>query len=414
MSISTFKAFRSRNYTLFFCGQGISQIGTWMQNTAVSWVVYSITHDPFMLGFTVFASRFPMFLFSLLGGIASDRYDRHKILLITQTLSMVQAILLALLTFSGHYFVWEILTLSAVLGVINAFDTPARQPLVSVLIKDKADLPNALALNSSMVNSAMLIGPALSGLVLVKFGATICFMANAVSFVAVLISLLLIKIPPFVPSTVKKHIKSDLKEGFLYLKNTPSIGMLTLMLALICLLVMPYNTLLPIFAKVVFKGDAATFGYINSFMGLGALAGAFFLASLKQGADLKFVLLVNTVLFGVCLMLFSETALFPLAMVFATMTGFGMMSQVTICNTIVQVESAPEMRGRVISYLIMAITGMLPLGSLLIGIIAKQISSQTTLLCQGIIAIIIAVVFSKFLRADKLKKKEQERLQEAV
>lgn len=345
MSISTFKAFRNRNYTLFFCGQGISQIGTWMQATAISWVVYSITHDPFMLGVTVFASRFPMFLFSLLGGIASDRYDRHKILLITQTLSMVQAILLALLTFSGHYYVWEILTLSAILGVVNAFDTPARQPLVSVLIKDKADLPNALALNSSMVNSAMLIGPALSGLVLVKFGAAICFMANAVSFVAVLISLLIIKIPPFVPSTIKKDIKSDMKEGFVYLKNTPSIGMLTLMLALICLLVMPYNTLLPVFAKVVFNGDAATFGYINSFLGLGALAGAFVLASLKQGSDLKFVLLVNTVLFGACLMLFSQTVLFPLAMVFATIAGFGMMSQVTICNTIVQVESAPEMRG---------------------------------------------------------------------
>ena len=176
-----------------------------------------------MLGVSVFASQFPSFLFSLYGGIIADRYSRYKILLITQTASMIQAVLLAILTLTHHYEVWEILTLSVVLGAINAFDVPARQPLVNDMIADKEDLPNALALNSSMVNLARLIGPALSGLVLVKFGAGICFLFNAISFIAVLLSLLLMKLPAYVPAVVKKNIKSDVSEGFTYLKNTTHI-----------------------------------------------------------------------------------------------------------------------------------------------------------------------------------------------
>ncbi|HSZ72713.1 MAG TPA: MFS transporter, partial [Cytophagaceae bacterium] len=172
--INTFRAFRNRNYTLYFVGQSVSQIGTWMQRTAVSWVVYTLTHSTFMLGLTIFASQFPSFLFSILGGVVSDRYNRYKVLLITQTASMMQAVLLSVLILTNHYLVWEILLLSVVLGIINAFDVPARQPMVHEMINDKEDLPNALALNSTIVNIARLIGPALSGIVLVKFGAGIC------------------------------------------------------------------------------------------------------------------------------------------------------------------------------------------------------------------------------------------------
>src|ERR1035437_8023864 len=408
--ISTFRAFRSRNYCLYFGGQSVSLIGTWMQRTGVSWVIYSMTHSALMLGITMFATQFPSFLLSLYGGIISDRYDRYKIMLITQTAAMIQAILLAILMLTNHYSVWGILTLSVILGIVNAFDMPARHPMVHEIIKDKADLPNALALNSSMVNLARVLGPALSGIILQKLGAGICFSLNALSFIAVIGSLLLMKLPPYIPRPVKKKVTSELKEGFVYIKNTPSIGMILLMLALISLLVLPYNTLLPIFAKVIFKGDAVTFGYINSFIGLGALGGAFFLASLKPGADLKIVLLINTVILGVSLMLFSHISYFPLAMLFASTCGFGMMSQTTIGNTIVQIHAAPHMRGRVMSFFALAFFGMLPMGSLFIGGISQRIGAPNTLLCQGAIAVIICIVFSNFLRADKLNKRKMKKI----
>ena len=361
-----------------------------------------------MLGVSVFASQFPSFLFSLYGGIIADRYSRYKILLITQTASMIQAVLLAVLTLTHHYEVWEILTLSVVLGTINAFDVPARQPLVNDMIAAKEDLPNALALNSSMVNLARLLGPALSGLVLVKFGAGICFLFNAISFIAVLLSLILMKLPAYVPAAVKKNIKSDLSEGFTYLKNTPTLSMIILMLSLISLLVLPYNTLLPVYAKVIFNGDAATYGYINSFIGLGALGGTFFLASLKPGTDLKIILLINSIVLGTALIVFSHITYFPLAMVFATIGGFAMMSQTTICITIIQVNSDTQMRGRVMSYVAMAYFGMLPLGSLLIGGLSQKIGAPDTMLCQGVISITIAIVFSDFLRQDRHNKKRSQ------
>jgi MFS family permease len=402
--ISTFRAFRNRNYRLFFTGQSVSQIGTWMQGTGVSWVVYTMTHSTFMLGLTIFATMFPRFLLSLLGGIVADWYNRYKILLITQIASMIQAVLLTILVLTNHYTVWELLSLSAVLGAINAFDSPARQPLVHEMINDKADLPNALALNSSLVNFATIVGPALAGIVLQKFGAGICFLINALSFLAVIISLLLMKLPhnQSLPP-VKKKISSELVEGFTYLKHTPLISMILLLVSLVSLLVIPYDTLLPVFAKEIFKGDASTFGYIRSFIGLGAIGGGIFLASLKPGADLMKVLLVNTFILGIGLMLFSHVGYFPLAMVFAMLFGFGAMSLTTICLTIVQTHTVVNMRGRVMSYLIMAMTGMIPLGSLLVGTISQQIGAPDTLLCQGIIALIIVVAFSNFLRKDKLK-----------
>jgi len=412
MNITTFNAFKNPNYRLFFAGQSVSQIGTWMQRTGVSWVVYTMTHSAFMLGLTVFASQFPSFLFSLIGGIAADRYNRYKVLLFTQVASMIQAVLMALLLFTSHVQVWEILTLSVILGMINAFDVPARQPLVHEMITNKEDLPNALALNSSMVNLARLVGPALSGIILVKFGAGICFSINALSFVAVITSLLLMKLPPHVATTVKKKVALELAEGFVYLKNTPAISTVMIMLALTGLLVLPYNTLLPVFAKVIFKGDAATYGYINSFIGLGAISGSIFLASLKPGSDLKIVLLVNTVIFGICLTLFSHIGYFPLAMLVATLTGFGMMSQTTIIMTIIQVNSAKKMRGRVMSYVAMAYFGMLPIGSLLIGAVSQQIGAPDAILCQGIVALIIAAVFSGYLRKDYLDKKSMDELKE--
>jgi MFS family permease len=411
--INTFRAFRNRNYRLYFTGQGLSQIGTWMQRTGVSWVVYTMTHSALMLGLTIFASQFPSFLFSLFGGIVADRYERYKILLITQMASMIQAVLLAVLTLTNHYTVSAILTLSVILGVINAFDLPARQPLVHELVNNKEDIPNALALNSSMVNLACIIGPALAGLVLEKFGAGTCFLLNAISFLAVLLSLLSMKLPKHVPSIVKNKIASELAEGFTYLKNTPAIAIVLLLLTTLSLLILPYNTLLPVFAKLIFKGNAATFGYITSFIGLGAIGSSLFLASLKKGTDLKLIALINIVLLGIGLIFFSHISYFPVAVLFAVLTGFGTMSQTTICITIIQVHADANIRGRVMSYVAMAYFGMLPLGSLLIGAISQRIGAPDAMLCQGIIAIIIAIVFSNFLKVDKMDKENTEQLEEA-
>lgn len=408
MQISTFNAFKSRNYRLYFSGQSISLIGTWMQKTAVSWVVYSETHSKFMLGLTLFASMFPSFIFSFLGGVASDRYNRYKLLLITQFASMGQAILMTLLIFFKHYSVWEIIALSALLGLINAFDVPARQSLVYEMVDDKADLPNALALNSSMVNLSRLIGPGIAGIALEKFGEDICFGLNAVSFIAVIGSLLLMKLPKYLEKPRTKNVFGELKEGFQYIKQTPSIAFVLIMLALISLLVLPFSTLIPVYAKDIFKGTASTFGVIDSVIGLGAFCGAIFLASLKPGRNLRKILATNTLIFGAGLVLFSHTTYYPIALVFATISGFGMMSQITISNTLIQTTVDPAMRGRVISFYAMAFFGMQPLGGLLIGTLSQWIGTPDTVMAQGIITLIIGFSLFRFLRKDEAKKLKAE------
>jgi len=403
MDISTFRAFKSRNYRLYFSGQSVSLIGTWMQKTAVSWVIYTLTHSTLMLGVTLFASQFPSFLFSLIGGVVSDRYNRYKVLLTTQVASMIQAVLLTVLIFSRHYVVWEILALSVVLGIINAFDVPARQSLVYEMIEDKDDLPNALALNSSMVNLSRLIGPAIAGIVLEKLGDGTCFLMNALSFVAVIISLLLMKLPKYVHKVNTKNVSGDLKEGFNYIKRTPEISFVLIMLMLISLFVLPYSTLIPYYARDVFKGTASTFGIIDSFIGLGAFSGAIFLASLKPGHNLKKILGINTLIFGAGLVLFSHEGNYVLALIFSAIAGFGMMSQITISNTLIQTTADVNMRGRVISFYAMAFFGMQPLGGLLIGAVSKWIGTTDTLLGEGIIALLIGLIHLRFLRKAKLK-----------
>lgn len=413
---NTFRAFRNRNYALFFTGQSISQIGTWMQRTAVSWVIYSLTHSAFMLGLTVFAQQFPSFVLSLIGGIVADRYSRYKILLVTQTSSMIQAILLAVLILTNHYVVWEILALSVVLGIINAFDTPARQPMVHEMVNQKEDVTNALALNSAMVNVARLSGPALSGIVLQSLGAGICFSLNALSFIAVITSLLLMKLPPFTPPAIKKKASVELIEGFQYLKQTATIGVPVLLITFISLLVLPYNTLMPVFAKMIFKGNAATYGYLNSFIGAGAVLSSLFLASLKKEANLKMVLLASIAILGVGLIGFSLTSNFYAVIPFAIITGFASLTPMTSSITIIQVEAASHMRGRVMSYVAMAYFGMLPFGSLLTGIVSQKISAQRTMLCQGIIALLIAGFFSKVLQRKRpeVRKVQQRHKMESV
>ncbi|MDN3584314.1 MFS transporter [Mucilaginibacter flavus] len=411
MNISTFNAFKSRNYRLYFTGQSISLVGTWMQKTAVSWVIYSQTHSKFLLGVTLFASLFPSFMLSFLGGVVSDRYDRYKLLLATQAASMIQAVLLTGFIFFGYYNVWIIIGLSALLGVINAFDVPARQSLVYEMVDDKSDLPNALALNSSMVNLSRLVGPGIAGLVLEKFGDTICFGANAASFIAVIGSLLMMRLPKSEAKPHNHNIFFELKEGFSYIKNTPSIKFVLIMLAMISLFVLPFSTLIPVYAKDIFKGTASTFGVIDSLIGLGALSGAIFLASLKPGHDLKKILAINTLVFGAGLVIFSHMPNYPLALLFAAVTGFGMMSQITISNTLIQTTVDPAMRGRVISFYAMAFFGMQPLGGLLVGGISQKIGVPDTVLGEGVVALIIGLLHMRFLKKRKLEKATEDTLQ---
>jgi len=403
MNISTFQAFRSRNYRLYFAGQSVSLIGTWMQKTAVSWVIYTLTHSTFMLGVTLFASQFPSFLLSLFGGVVSDRYNRFRVLLTTQVASMIQATILAVLILMKHYAVWEILALSVMLGVINAFDVPARQSLVYEMIEDKKDLPNALALNSSMVNLSRLIGPGIAGFILEYWGDGVCFALNAASFIAVIGSLLLMTLPKYVKQPHTKNVFGELREGFAYLKATPSISYVIMMLGLISLLVLPFSTLIPYYAREVFKGNATTFGVIDSVIGLGAFTGAIFLASLHAGSNLKKILSINTLVFGVGLVLFSHENTYWLALVFATIAGFGMMSQITISNTLIQTTVEPNMRGRVISFYAMAFFGLQPLGGLLVGSVSKWIGAPDTILCEGIAALLIGLMHIRYLRKEKLK-----------
>ena len=383
-----------------------------MQRTAVYWLVYEVSGSALVLGITVFCAQFPSFLFSILGGVVSDRYDRFRVLLATQFASLLQALLLALLIYQNSYELWHILLLTAVLGSINAFDVPARQAMVYDMVAKKGQLPNAIALNSSMVNVARLVGPALAGVVLENFGAEVCFLSNALSFVAVIMSLLFMKLPRFIKKERMSTIAGDLREGFSYLRTTPDISKVMLMLAGISLLSLPFITLLPVYAKEMFQGDASTFGLLNSFVGVGAVSGALFLASLKPGTNLKKVLFRSTLMFAVGLLAFSYMRSFPLALVFISLAGFGMMAQTTLSNTLIQTAVAPAMRGRVISYYAMAFFGMQPIGGLLVGTAADIFGAPPTVLFQGIATLIIAVIFFPFLRRDILVWRKRTKLRQ--
>jgi MFS family permease len=401
MNLNTFNAFKNRNYRLYFAGQSISLIGTWMQKTAVSWVIYAETHSKVMLGVSLFASLFPSFIFSFLGGVVADRYNRFQVLLATQAASMIQAILLTALIYFRHYNVWEIIGLSALLGMINAFDVPARQSLVYEMVGRKEDLPNALALNSSMVHLSRLIGPGLAGIALEKCGYDICFGLNAASFIAVILSLLLMRLPKFVHKKRETNVLEELKAGLTYIKHTPTIKYILLMLAAVSLLVLPFSTLIPVYAKDIFHGTASTFGVIDSVIGLGAFIGAIFLASLKRSDNLKWMLAIYTLVFGMGLVLFSHTSFYWLALFFAAIVGFGMMAQITISNTLIQTTVDPNMRGRVISFYAMAFFGMQPLGGLIIGATSHYIGVENTVLGQGTIALLIGVLQFRYLKKSK-------------
>jgi len=401
MALHTFHAFKSRNFRFYFIGQSVSLTGTWMQRTAVGWLIYERTHSSFMLGLTLLASLFPTFIFSFPGGIAADRYNRFRLMLLTQTASLVQAILLTVAVLNGCDDVCVIITLSVLLGVINAFDIPARQMIIEDIVGNDSDLPNVLALNSSMVNLTRLAGPGLAGLILHKFGAIACFGLNAVSYIGVIGALFAMRLPKQLDEKKQRQMLVELREGFQYVLSAPHIRATLLLVASMSLLVTPFVTLMPVYAKDVFKGNAATFGILESGIGAGAFAGAIYLAFLKKNRSPYKVILAGMIIFGCCLLGFAWAKQYPLAVALATIGSIGMMIQVTTSNTLLQTQAAKPMRGRVVSYFAMAFFGVQPIGGLLIGILAQCLGAQTTIFMEGLAALAIAILYTKMVRRGR-------------
>lgn len=408
------RALKYRNFQLYMGGQSISLVGTWMQRIAVSWLVYELTNSVFMLGLVAFASRIPMLVLSPYAGTYVDRHSRYKTLLVTQVASMIQAGLLALVVLIDHYNIEIIILLSLMLGAINAFDAPSRQSLMIILVQNKTDLSNAIALNSSMVTLARLIGPAVAGILLSTVGEGICFLINFLSFIAVISSLLMMKIaiPPR-----KRNIEPiwmNLKQGLTYMKRNPALRYTIMLMALLSLMVMPYVTLLPVYAKDVFKGDVTTFSWLNVISGLGALIGAIYVARLKAEENFLKVIVAAGLLISLCLVLFSYTTYFPLSLLFIMIGESGLLTFVASTNTFLQTHVEERMRGRVISYYVMAFGGMIPIGSLVIGLLAHFMGAPFTLLIEGLSGIIIIILFiPSFKKISKRAAQKAERLRMA-
>jgi MFS family permease len=369
-----FRSLRHRNFRLFFMGQSISLIGTWMQMVAVSWLVYRLTHSALMLGLVPFIGRLPTLFLAPFVGVFVDRMNRHRLVIIMQTLAMIQALVLAALMFSGHIAVWNIILLQVVLGFISTMDMPARQSFMIQMLDDRQDLTNAIALNSSIVNGARLIGPTLAGLLIVAVGEGWCFLLNGLSYIAVIGGLLAMKVQPNARVAAHTRILHNLKEGFHYALGFPPIRAILLLLAVVSLMGQSYAQLLPVFAKNVLHGNSATQGYLLSAVGVGALCAAIYLAMRTSVRGLGRVISVAPSIMGLGLIGLGLSHSFWLSMAVMPIVGLGMMSQMASSNTILQTITDDDKRGRVMGFYSMSFQGMVPLGSLIAGGLAAGIA----------------------------------------
>jgi MFS family permease len=396
-----FRALRYRNYRLFFIGQGISLIGTWMQSVAMSWLVYSLTNSALLLGVVAFSGLICTFLFSPFAGVLSDRMDRKRIVLITQVLSMIQALTLAAVVLTGSAAVWNLIILSAALGLINAFDMPARQSFIPELVENRADLGNAIALNSSLFNSARLIGPSIAGILVALVGEGICFLINGLSFIAVLACLLSMRILPREVTATHDDLFSGMKEGLAYAFGFAPIRYTIMLLSLAALVGMPYAVLMPVFAREILQGGANTLGFLMAAAGGGALAGAIYLASRKSPRGLVKIIIAASLVFGAGLVLFSFSRVLSLSLLFMGITGFGMVTQMAASNTLIQLIADDNMRGRIMSLYVMAFMGLAPFGSLLFGWLASIIGAPFTLMAGGLCCMAGGLVFAGRFKSVK-------------
>ena len=407
------RALRHRNFRLFFGGQTISLIGTWMTRIATAWLVYRLTHSALLLGTVSFAGQIPTFLVAPFAGVWIDRWDRRQVLVWTQTLAMVQSFALAGLTFSGHITIHWILFLSVMQGVINAFDMPGRQSFMVQMVEDRADLSNAIAINSSMVNVARLIGPSLAGMLIAVTSEAWCFLIDGISYIAVIASLLMMHV--HVPAIVRKATSTfhEMKEGWSYVSGFLPIRTILMLFAVVSLMGMPFVVLMPVFAATVLHGGPHTLGFLMGAMGVGALASALSLAARRNVRGLIRMIPVAAGVFGLGLIGFGLSSTFWLSMAMVLVAGAGMMQGMAASNTIIQTLVDEDKRGRVMSYYTMAFMGMAPFGSLLAGTMAHAIPStplwifsktmlagaQWTVIINGLVVVLGAAWFATRLPA---------------
>ena len=393
------RALRSRNYKLFIGGQGVSLVGTWIQQIAMSWLVYTLTHSAFLLGLVGFSSQIGMFVLSPLAGVVADRVNRHRLLILTQSLAMLQALVLGTLVLVHSVAVWQIVALSLFISVVNAFDMPTRQAFLVEMIEDRADLANAIALNSSMVNGARLVGPAVAGVLIAAAGVGACFLINAASYLAVIAALLAMRLAARAPHGPARWIGRELREGFAYTFGFGPTRDIILLLALVSVAAMPYSTLMPIFAVQLLHGGASTLGFLSAAAGVGALAGAVALASRRSVRGLGRWIPIACGGFGAALIGFAFSRSMALSLLLQAIVGLAMLTHLAASNTILQTIAGDEWRGRVMSFYGMAFMGMMPFGSLLAGVLAHHIGAPRTVALGGAVCIAGAAVFAARLPA---------------
>jgi MFS family permease len=390
------RALSYRNYRLFFGGQSVSLIGTWMTRVATAWLVYRLTGSPVLLGIVGFAGQIPTFILGPVAGVWVDRWDRHRTLVVTQILSMLQSFALAGLALGGIITIADVIWLSLAQGIINAFDMPARQAFVIQMVENREDLGNAIALNSSMVNAARLLGPSIAGIIIAAVGEGYCFLLDGISYIAVIASLLAMRGVRSMPAK-HKAVLQEIKEGWQYAIGFAPIRSILLLLALVSLVGMPYTVLMPIFAGKILHGGAHTLGFLMGASGVGALGAAFSLAARRTVLGLGRVVPIAAAIFGAGLIGFGLSRFFWLSLLLMLVTGGAMMQQMAASNTILQTIVDEDKRGRVMSFYSMAFMGMAPFGSLLAGELASRIGAPNTLILGGCVCIAGAAAFTFYL-----------------
>ena len=394
------RALRHRNFRLFFAGQFVSLIGTWMQTVAQSWLIYRLTGSSLLLGAVAFSSQIPVFIFAPLGGVLADRVNRHQIIIATQTASMVLAFALAALTLTGKIKIWEIFVIAALLGIVNAFDIPARQSfLLQMVTRD--DLMNAIALNSSMFNGARVLGPAVAGILVAKVGEGWCFFANAASYIAVIVGLMMMNVKRIEPALPRKSAFADILEGFTFVWHKPPVFGLLMLLGVLSLVGTPYNVLMPIFADRILHSGAKGLGILMGAAGIGALFGALMLTLRKGVKGLGTWVAVTSGTFGASLILFSLSRWFWVSAALLLPVGFSIMVQMASSNTLIQAMVPDRLRGRVMAVYSMMFMGMAPIGAILAGALAHKFSAQLSVAVGGLLAIAAAITFG--LRLPRLR-----------
>ena len=393
------RALRHRNFKLFFAGQSISLIGTWMTRVATSWLVYRLTGSALLLGVVGFAGQIPTFLLAPFAGVLVDRLNRRKMLVWTQALAGLQSLALAGLTLAKMITIHEIIWLSVLQGLINAFDMPGRQAFLIQMVEDKEDLGNAIALNSSMVNVARLIGPALAGFVIAGVGEGYCFLIDGISYLAVIASLLMMRVNIAQARRAATSMLEQLKEGWTYVREFPPIRTILLLFALISLMGMPFMVLMPIFASDVLHGGPHTLGFLLGASGVGALISAISLALRRTVRGLTTMIQISAALFGVGLICFGLSRILLLSMLLMVVVGFGMMQGLAASNTVIQTLVPEDKRGRVMSYYTMAFVGMAPFGSLLAGGLAHRMGAPHAVMITGAFCLAGSVWFTTQLKS---------------